>query len=168
MIPTFLVFLSVISLALAVPVPVPAPIPIFGIGDDGNTAETTPVSSAQIDSTLLRPAQFSRAVYCPTDTVLSWSCGLPCEEIGGVDILSSGGGAYSVYLAARRKADITVVDEGAIPLCMFCDTSLEICTLKHPLQTLLRTIHRRTQLLLLIKAQTQETCGHCLPLNAPV
>ena len=79
-----------------------APAPLFGIhigSGEESEAEPQPVSQEDISSTLVRPAQFARAAYCPTAQVQKWSCGSSCKALPHVKVLAAGG------------------DDGAIPSC---------------------------------------------------
>lgn len=96
-------FTIVLSVAAVIPLISASPIPLFGIhigaGKIAN-GNTSPVAQATIDSTLLRPALFSRAAYCSAASVTALSCGAPCDAIKTIKVLQAGG------------------DDGAIPGCM--------------------------------------------------
>ncbi|KAF7288972.1 Lipase-3 domain-containing protein [Mycena indigotica] len=99
-----------------------APISIFGFqigaGKQG-TAAPAPISLATVNATLLRPAQFARAAYCPSASITSWTCGLPCQQLKGVKFLQSGGdqGAVPFYFIAHDTVENTLVvaHEGTDP-----------------------------------------------------
>ncbi|KAJ6474539.1 alpha/beta-hydrolase [Mycena vulgaris] len=93
-------------------------VPLFGLGSSAKGAPT-PVSLATVNTTLLRPALFSRAAYCSSSSLQSWSCGLPCQSISGVTFLQSGGdqGLIPLYFIAHDTADqsLVVAHEGTDP-----------------------------------------------------
>ncbi|KAJ6624859.1 alpha/beta-hydrolase [Mycena sp. CBHHK59/15] len=70
--------------------------PLFGLSlgatSDPASGTPTPVSLETVNATLLRPAQFARVAYCSSASITSWSCGGPCEVLGNVTFLQSGGG----------------------------------------------------------------------------
>ncbi|KAI0705109.1 alpha/beta-hydrolase [Cerioporus squamosus] len=71
-----------------------APAPLFGINlGSGDESGDKPASVSQDDitSTLVRPAQFSRAAYCSAASVTNWSCGDSCDAIPNVKVLTAGG-----------------------------------------------------------------------------
>ncbi|KAF8209142.1 alpha/beta-hydrolase [Mycena galopus ATCC 62051] len=109
--------LSFIQLALAAPLP----LPLFGIslGSSEATGTPTPVSLANVNETLLRPAQFARAAYCSSASLQSWDCGVPCDALGGVSFLQDGGnqGTIPLYFIAHDTADqsLVVAHEGTDP-----------------------------------------------------
>jgi len=76
-----------------------------------STADTSSVSLDDVNTTLLRPAQFARAAYCQTQQVLDWTCGAPCDAIKGVNILQIGGdeGLVPFYFIAHDPTDNSVV-----------------------------------------------------------
>ncbi|KAJ6506090.1 alpha/beta-hydrolase [Mycena vulgaris] len=89
--------------------------PLFGLGDstadDQATGAPTPLSLAEVESTLLRPAQFARVAYCASASITSWSCGLPCDALANVTFLQSGGdeGKIPLYYIAHDADDQTIV-----------------------------------------------------------
>ncbi|KAJ7473546.1 alpha/beta-hydrolase [Mycena latifolia] len=94
--------------------------PIFGFGSSSEaTGAPTPVSLATVNATLLRPGQFARAAYCPSASITSWSCGLPCDSLNGVTFLQSGGdqGLIPFYFIAHDTVDqsLVVAHEGTDP-----------------------------------------------------
>ncbi|KAJ7653405.1 alpha/beta-hydrolase [Mycena rosella] len=94
--------------------------PIFGLGSSSEaTGAPTAVSLATANATLLRPAQFSRAAYCSSASLTTWSCGLPCETLSGVTFLQSGGdqGLIPLYFIAHDAVDqsLVVAHEGTDP-----------------------------------------------------
>ncbi|KAK7053536.1 lipase-3 domain-containing protein [Favolaschia claudopus] len=101
----FLLFPAVLSL------------PLFGLdfeestGDDSDTGTPTTLSLSDVNSTLLRPAQFARVAYCASATITSWSCGLPCDELKGITFLQSGGdeGLVPLYFIAHDANDESIV-----------------------------------------------------------
>lgn len=91
-----------------------APTPLFGINfGSGAKSDDPPVSVSQdtITTDLQRPAQFSRAAYCPTDAVKDWSCGSSCTALPNVKVLASGGdnGATPNFFIAEDPDTKTVV-----------------------------------------------------------
>ncbi|KAF7342366.1 hypothetical protein MVEN_01825200 [Mycena venus] len=93
--------------------------PLFGLGSSEATGAPTPVSLATVNATLSRPAQFARAAYCPSASVESWNCGLPCDSLNGVTFLQAGGdqGAVPFYFIAHDSVDqsLVVAHEGTDP-----------------------------------------------------
>lgn len=93
-------FLRILSLLPIVPIlAVPLERRIF-FGSNSTTTSTppTPLSQETVDADFLRPAQFSRVAYCSSENVTAWTCGAPCEALGGgVEVLQAGGG-MSGYL----------------------------------------------------------------------
>ncbi len=76
--------------------------PLFGINlgsGDESDGKPAAVSQGDVTSTLVRPAQFSRAAYCSAASVTNWSCGESCDVLPNVKVLAAGG------------------DDGAIPGC---------------------------------------------------
>ncbi|KAJ7055695.1 alpha/beta-hydrolase [Mycena amicta] len=113
-----LTLLSLVNLPFALS----APLSIFGhqIGASGQgTGTPTPVSLATVNATLLRPAAFARAAYCPSASITSWTCGEPCGALQGVKFLQSGGdqGAIPLYFIAHDTVEQTLVvaHEGTDP-----------------------------------------------------
>jgi len=109
--------LSFLTLVFA---PIGLGIPIFGIGSPESTAATTPVSADTVNSTLLRPAQFSRVAYCSSAAVTSWQCGDPCASLGpGIEVLQSGGddGLVPLYFIAHDPStdSLVVAHQGTDP-----------------------------------------------------
>ncbi|KAG6862981.1 hypothetical protein C0993_000654 [Termitomyces sp. T159_Od127] len=66
---------------------------ILGDFDAASSTETpTALSQDTVNAEFLRPAQFSRVVYCSTSSVTSWQCGTPCSDLGaGIEVLQAGG-----------------------------------------------------------------------------
>ncbi|KAJ7748195.1 alpha/beta-hydrolase [Mycena maculata] len=116
---TFISLLSLLPAALSAP--------IFGLGpstsDDSATGTPTPVSLATVNSTLLRPAQFSRVAYCSSASITSWSCGAPCDALKNITFLQSGGdeGLIPLYYIAHDADEQTLVvaHEGTDPFKFF-------------------------------------------------
>ncbi|KAF7305614.1 Lipase-3 domain-containing protein [Mycena chlorophos] len=116
-------FSQIAPLLLLLPTALGVPLPLFGIhldGDDGtaadtvvtnNSATTTSFSIADANSTLLRPGQFARAAYCSSTSLVSWSCGAPCDAIKNVTFLQEGGdqGEIPLYYIAYSADDDTLV-----------------------------------------------------------
>lgn len=99
-----------------------APIPLFGIhfGDDTEADGTpTPVSQSTITTDLLRPALFARTAYCPTSTIVNWTCGAPCNALPGIQVFTAGGNQGTIpffYVASDPQSQsIVVVHEGTDP-----------------------------------------------------
>ncbi|KAH7874076.1 alpha/beta-hydrolase [Lentinula edodes] len=73
---------------------------------------TTLVNNDFVSSKLLRPALFSRVVYCAKKTVTKWDCGGPCEAIGpDIHVIKWGGndGLVPSYLIAHDPSTNTIV-----------------------------------------------------------
>ncbi|KZP18794.1 alpha/beta-hydrolase [Athelia psychrophila] len=101
----------------AFPVAAPSPLLRLRVRDryltsrSGNsTSSTSPVSNATIESTLVRPAEFSRTAYCGA-AVASWDCGPPCDALPGVEVLTVGGdgGLIPFYFIAHDPATQSIV-----------------------------------------------------------
>ncbi|KAI0356282.1 alpha/beta-hydrolase [Trametes cingulata] len=108
--------LGALHLALA------APAPLFGIHlGSGVTSDEEPVPLSQEDiaGTLVRPALFSRAVYCSPGVVQDWSCGESCDALPNVKVLASGGddGLIPDFFVAHDvdKDTIVVAHQGTKP-----------------------------------------------------
>ncbi|GBE86037.1 hypothetical protein SCP_0805610 [Sparassis crispa] len=115
-------------LALVPLLPLVLASPLFGINfGKGTTANgaPTPVSQSDITNNLLRPAQFSRVVYCPSSKVTSWSCGGPCQALPGVHVLTAGGNEAQVpyYFIAQdaQTQSVVVAHGGTDPYKLFSD-----------------------------------------------
>ncbi len=83
------------SVAWAVPVPAPGFLDDLGdlLGGKSKSGVAA-ISAVDLSSAFNRAAQFSRAVYCSTDSVTTLTCGAPCDALGeDVTFLLSGGGA---------------------------------------------------------------------------
>ncbi|KAJ7018464.1 alpha/beta-hydrolase [Mycena alexandri] len=93
--------------------------PLFGLGSSEATGAPTPVSGSTVNATLSRPAQFARAAYCTSDSIKSWSCGVPCDSLKGVTFLQEGGdeGEVPFYFIAHDTVDqsLVVAHEGTDP-----------------------------------------------------
>ncbi|PSR74465.1 hypothetical protein PHLCEN_2v9812 [Hermanssonia centrifuga] len=81
-----------LSLFAALPLASAAPLFGFNLGD-GQTTNGAPTAFSQsdIDTDLLRPAQFSRVAYCSSASVTSLSCGAPCDVVNTMKVLQTGG-----------------------------------------------------------------------------
>jgi len=109
--------LSLALLALLPSLAFARPMPIFGFGDSTkdnapSTLATTPVDEATINSTLVRPLQFSRIAYCNASVVQDMSCGTPCDAVGsGVQVLQIGGNNQLIpmYFIALDNSTQSVV-----------------------------------------------------------
>jgi len=109
--------------ALLALLPVARSLPLFGLGDstsdDTATGAPTPFSLSSANSTLLRPALFSRVAYCQSASITAWDCGPPCEALTGITFLQSGGdeGAIPLYYIAYSADDdaLVVAHEGTDP-----------------------------------------------------
>ncbi|KAJ7065347.1 alpha/beta-hydrolase [Mycena amicta] len=93
--------------------------PLFGLSFDAADSDTQSASSislADVESSLLRPAQFARVSYCSTKSITTWTCGEPCTSLGNVTFLQSGGdqGLIPLYFIAHDPTDdaIVVAHEG--------------------------------------------------------
>ncbi|OSD03904.1 alpha/beta-hydrolase [Trametes coccinea BRFM310] len=91
-----------------------APAPLFGINlgtGSSSDATPTPVSQDDITNNLLRPALFSRAVYCSTEAVEKWACGDSCDALPNVKVLAAGGddGLIPRFLVAHDADEDTIV-----------------------------------------------------------
>ena len=89
------VFASTLSaLALAPLALRAAPAPLFGFhfgaGQEANGAPT-PVAQSDVDTDLLRPAQFARLAYCSAAAVTAMNCGDQCDAVQGISVLQAGG-----------------------------------------------------------------------------
>ncbi|KAH9942498.1 alpha/beta-hydrolase [Epithele typhae] len=106
-------FQSFLSLAALAALARAAPAPLFGInfssGDESDDA-TAPFSQDDIVSTLTRPAEFARAVYCSTG-IADLSCGGPCDALGAnVKILANGGdGASTPFFLVASDSDAQTI-----------------------------------------------------------
>lgn len=91
-----------------------APIPLFGIhfGDDTEANGTpTPVSQSTITTDLLRPALFARTAYCPTSTIVNWTCGAPCNALPGIQVFTAGGNQGTIpFCACLRNSNDSTTD----------------------------------------------------------
>ncbi|KAJ4473345.1 alpha/beta-hydrolase [Lentinula edodes] len=79
---------------------------------DTSSKPTTSVNNDFVSSKLLRPALFSRVVYCAKKTVTKWDCGGPCEAIGpDIHVITWGGndGSTPSYLIAHDPSTNTIV-----------------------------------------------------------
>ncbi|KAJ7027921.1 alpha/beta-hydrolase [Mycena alexandri] len=110
--------LALISLLTLVPSTLSAP--IFGLSsgsdDAAATGATTSIALADVQSSLLRPAQFARVAYCSSKSITDWTCGEPCTSLGNVTFLQSGGdqGLIPLYYIAHDPSDnsLAVAHEG--------------------------------------------------------
>ncbi|RDB27699.1 Lipase [Hypsizygus marmoreus] len=80
----------------------------------GPTSTTPPVPLAPANATtqFLRAAQFSRVAYCTGAAVSSWTCGAPCDSLGGgVEVVQAGGddGLVPMYFIAIDQATESVI-----------------------------------------------------------
>ncbi|KAK7045011.1 lipase-3 domain-containing protein [Favolaschia claudopus] len=97
------------------------PVPLFGFGSSSKegTDAPSPVTIDTVNSTLLRPAQFARAAYCSSGSLTSWTCGVPCQSLSGVEVLQTGGdsGLIPLYFIAHDPVDqsLVVAHEGTDP-----------------------------------------------------
>ncbi|KAJ6617613.1 alpha/beta-hydrolase [Mycena sp. CBHHK59/15] len=94
--------------------------PIVGVRESAEAAGTpTPISLTTVNATLERPAQFARVAYCSSASITSWSCGAPCEALGNVTFLQTGGdqGLIPLYYIALDANDqsLVVAHEGTDP-----------------------------------------------------
>ncbi|KAG6891121.1 hypothetical protein C0992_010414 [Termitomyces sp. T32_za158] len=96
---------------------VPTPISIGDILGNSSAVSSsgmpTELSQDAINAQFLRPAQFTRVVYCPTSAVTSWQCGAPCADLGaGVEVLQAGGD-FIAHDSATQS--IVVAHQGTEP-----------------------------------------------------
>ncbi|KAJ6609795.1 alpha/beta-hydrolase [Mycena sp. CBHHK59/15] len=94
--------------------------PTVGVRESADATGTpTPISLATVNATLERPAQFARVAYCSSASITTWSCGAPCEALGNVTFLQSGGdqGLIPLYYIAHDANDesLVVAHEGTDP-----------------------------------------------------
>lgn len=65
-------------------------------GQKDKAAAVSALSDADLTSSFARAAEFSRAVYCSTDSVTTLTCGSACDALGqDITFLASGGGECS-------------------------------------------------------------------------
>ncbi|TFK89080.1 alpha/beta-hydrolase [Polyporus arcularius HHB13444] len=88
--------------------------PLFGINlgsGDESDGKPAAVSQGDVTSTLVRPAQFSRAAYCSAASVTNWSCGESCDVLPNVKVLAAGGddGAIPGFFIASDPDTETIV-----------------------------------------------------------
>ncbi|KDQ51863.1 hypothetical protein JAAARDRAFT_184692 [Jaapia argillacea MUCL 33604] len=57
-----------------------------------NLSPPQSLSLSAIQSNLIRPAEYSQIAYCESASVLTWTCGKPCENVKGIEVLQVGGG----------------------------------------------------------------------------
>jgi len=79
------------DLAFAAPAPTPAPAPFLGFGQTTSSADPAPVSNATIQDDFLRPALLTSLAYCPAANVTALNCGEVCDQLSGLEILTTGG-----------------------------------------------------------------------------
>jgi hypothetical protein len=107
--------LALISLLSVLPSVLSAPIFGLSLGSDSDTTAdaTTALSLTDTESTLLRPAQFARVAYCSSKSITTWTCGEPCQALGNVTFLQSGGGALKYprfivqYISPRAQTRVS-------------------------------------------------------------
>ncbi|KAF9024622.1 alpha/beta-hydrolase [Hymenopellis radicata] len=109
------------SVAWAVPVPAPGFLDDLGdlLGGKSKSGVAA-ISAADLTSAFSRAAQFSRAVYCATDSVTTLTCGAACDALGGdVTFLLSGGdgGVTPLFFVAHDAPtnSIVVAHQGTDP-----------------------------------------------------
>ncbi|KAJ7132176.1 alpha/beta-hydrolase [Mycena epipterygia] len=104
---------ALISLLSLIPSALSAPIFGLSLGSDSDStsAATTAFSHSDVESTLLRPAQFARVAYCSSQSITTWTCGAPCQVLGNVTFLQSGGdeGLIPLYFIAHDVDDQSIV-----------------------------------------------------------
>ncbi|KAJ6469739.1 alpha/beta-hydrolase [Mycena vitilis] len=103
--------LALISLLSLLPAALSAPIFGLSLGSEDNTDSTTSLALPDLQSSLLRPAQFARVAYCSSQSITSWTCGDPCKALGNVTFLQSGGdqGLIPLYFIAHDPSDESIV-----------------------------------------------------------
>ncbi|KAF9468230.1 alpha/beta-hydrolase [Collybia nuda] len=104
---------ALLWISLLFPVALAAPLSL-NIFDSGSTSTSTPtaISKDTVQAQFLRPAQFSRVAYCSSEAVTSWTCGAPCESLGGgVKVLQAGGddGLIPMYFVAHDPATESII-----------------------------------------------------------
>jgi len=111
-----------LSALISVITAAPAPVPLFGINihsgtESGNS--TSSISQSAIDSSLLRPALFSRVAYCDSTRTQALSCGAPCDAIKGATVLKTGGDGAATprfFISSDTQSQsIIVAHEGTDP-----------------------------------------------------
>ncbi|KAJ6517430.1 alpha/beta-hydrolase [Mycena vitilis] len=97
-----LALLSHLHVALSVPV-----------SRDEASGTPTPVSLAAMNQTFLRPAQFAALAYCSTASIMTLSCGTPCDAFStsNIEFLQTGGdgGEIPLYYIAHDAEDESLV-----------------------------------------------------------
>ncbi|KAJ3907188.1 Alpha/Beta hydrolase protein [Lentinula edodes] len=76
-----------------------------------STDPTTEVNSDFVSANLLRPALFTRAIYCGEDQVTKWVCE-PCKDLGSdIHVIKWGGDNNAVpnYIIAHDNSTNTIV-----------------------------------------------------------
>ncbi|KAJ7780069.1 alpha/beta-hydrolase [Mycena maculata] len=114
--PILLLSLQLLPTALSLPLlSLPRYSNSTGRGD--NTAATTPVSLATLNSTLLRAAQLTRVAFCSSESIIAWTCGVPCDSVMDITVLQSGGndGTVPLYYIAHDpdEKSLVVAHEGS-------------------------------------------------------
>ncbi|KAJ7913227.1 alpha/beta-hydrolase [Mycena leptocephala] len=76
-------------------------------------AQPSAVSLGTMNQTLLRPAQFASLAYCSSETIISGTCGTPCDALSQARItfLQTGGdgGKIPLYYIAHDKDEQSLV-----------------------------------------------------------
>lgn len=105
---------------------------------------TTPVNNDFVSSKLLRPALFSRVVYCAKKTVTKWDCGGPCEAIGPDIHVIKWGGSECRAFCSLICVDYHYIDDGLVPSCEIPGEFSSVEIILRTIQISLHTILRRT------------------------
>lgn len=103
----------------------PTPSPLFGDSSSEATGTPTSLSQADITNDFQHAALFSRTAYCPTSSVVNWTCGTPCDALPGVVVLTAGGdnGEIPDFFIAQDPAtnSIVVAHQGTDPENLLSD-----------------------------------------------
>ena len=121
----WVLFTALASRALAAPTP-------YYVLPDGDAGADAPARrrlarfvTADVDP-LLTPAHFANAAYCSSASVTALSCGKPCEALGDIEILLTGGDDIKIpkfYVAHdKQEKQVVVVHQGTNTgiLCVSC------------------------------------------------
>ncbi|KAI0633275.1 alpha/beta-hydrolase [Trametes polyzona] len=121
-----LALLAVLHYVAAAPTPLDLPDFDINVGV-GETTDEEPkaLSQEDITSKLVRPALFSRAVYCSSGAVEDWKCGESCDALPNVKVLTAGGddGLIPNFFVAHDvdQNQIVVAHQGTNPKNLLSD-----------------------------------------------